>query len=528
MTDTHATNGVTAQTDGLPHGGGLSRDGPPDLEVRGITKRFGQLTALDDVSIRFRPGSFHALLGENGAGKSTLVKCLMGSYRADEGRVVIDGAEHQFANPRLAHAAGLGMVYQHFTLVPSMTVAENLVLVEDDLPAIIDWKTRHAQLEQFMTSMPFQLELDRSVSSLAAGEKQKLEILKQLHLGARFLVLDEPTSVLTPDEADQILGLMRTLTQNDDLSVVLITHKLREVEEFAEEVSVLRQGKLVGQGRIGELTHTGMVELMIGRQTVSEPAARVAAPVGQPTLEIRNLTVENDKGLTAINRLSLTVGAGEIVGVAGVSGNGQTELIEALAGQRVQEAGDIRILGKTYHKSRAEMRDFGFHLIPESPLNNGCVRGMSVAENLALRTFDQPANTSWGWFVNRRAIRENSLALIAGYGIKTQGPEASIETLSGGNVQRTVLARELAVGVRVLVVQNPCFGLDLHAVAEIRNRIMAARNAGAAVLLVSEDLDEILELSDRILVMFEGRVVFETTREAADVHEIGRYMASLD
>jgi ABC-type uncharacterized transport system ATPase subunit len=525
MTETHTSESAVLQTEGALRAG-PDDHGPPDLEVRGITKRFGQLVALDDVSIRFRPGTFHALLGENGAGKSTLVKCLMGFYRADEGRVVIDGAQHQFANPRLAHAAGLGMVYQHFTLVPSMTVVENLVLVEDDLPAIIDWKTRFAQLERFMEAMPFQLELDRPVSSMAAGEKQKLEILKQLHLGARFLVLDEPTSVLTPDEADQILGLMRALTDKNELSVVLITHKLREVEAFAEEVSVLRQGKLVGHGRIGELTHADMVELMIGRQTISTPAARAAETAGKPTLEISDLTVENDKGLTSIKNVSLTVGAGEIVGIAGVSGNGQTELVEALAGQRPQEDGEIRVLGQVYYKSRSEMRDFGFHLIPESPLNNGCVRGMSVADNLAMRNFDQPPNTRWGWLVNRRAIRKNSLDLIAGYGIKTQGPEAAIETLSGGNVQRTVLARELAEGVRVLVVQNPCFGLDLNAVAEIRNRIMAARNAGAAVLLVSEDLDEILELSDRILVMFEGRIVFETKRETADVHEIGRYMAS--
>lgn len=501
---------------------------PPDLELCGITKRFGQLVALDDVSVHFRPGTFHALLGENGAGKSTLVKCLMGFYRANEGRVIIDGVPNQFANPRLAHAAGLGMVYQHFTLVPSMTVAENLVLVEEDLPVLIDWKTRFSQLERFMSSMPFQLDLDRPVSSLAAGEKQKLEILKQLHLGARFLILDEPTSVLTPHEADQILGLMRTLTERNDLSVVLITHKLREVEAFAAEVSVLRQGRLVGQGRIGELTHAGMVEMMIGRQSVSAPAARVQNSGGKPTLEIRDFTVKNDKGLTSINNVSLTLGGGEIVGIAGVSGNGQTELVESLAGQRAQEAGEIRIHGQAYQKSRTEMRDFGFHLIPEAPLNNGCVRSMSVASNLALRNFDQPTNTWWGCLVNRRAIRQGSLDLISEYGIKTQGPEAPIETLSGGNIQRTVLARELAEGVRVLVVQNPCFGLDLNAVAEIRNRIMTARNAGAAILLVSEDLDEILELADRILVMFEGRIVFETKRADTDVQEIGRYMASHD
>ena len=499
---------------------------PRAVEVVAMTKRFGALVALDQVSVSFEPGTVHALLGENGAGKSTLVKCMMGYYQADGGRVVVDGEARRITNPRHAHHLGLGMVYQHFTLVPSMTVAENLVLGEDDLPAVIDWTAQHARLEAFMDTMPFRLDLARPVAGLAAGEKQKLEILKQLFLGHRFLILDEPTSVLTPAEADEVLGLMREMAEAGRISVVLITHKLREVEAFAHQVTVLRGGRVAGRGRTEELTRGDLVRMMIGRETIAAPAARSAPPRPEVLLEIRGLTVGNDKGLTAVAEVSLAVKAGEILGIAGVSGNGQTEFVEALAGQRREQAGQILVRGRPYHRTRAEMHDLGVFLLPEEPLANGCVRSMTVAENLAIRNFDRAPNTAWRCFVRRSALRRQARRLIERFGITTQGPDAGIETLSGGNIQRTVLARELADEVSVLIAQNPCFGLDLGAVAEIRNRIMAARNGGAAVLLISEDLDEILELSDRIAVMFEGRLVYQTPRAAAEVQTIGRYMAS--
>jgi simple sugar transport system ATP-binding protein len=503
----------------------LTTPPPPEVAVAGMTKRFGSLTALDDVSIAFERGSFHALLGENGAGKSTLVKCMMGYYRPDAGSVTVDGVDHSVANPRRAHQLGLGMVYQHFTLVPSMTVAENLVLGQEGLRSVIDWKRQRERLRAMFDTMPFDLDLDRPVSSLAAGEKQKLEIVKQLHLGSRFLILDEPTSVLTPDEADEILGLMRKLADDGRISVVLITHKLREVEAYAKHVSVLRHGRLAGQGSVSELTHTDMVRMMIGRENVPAAADRSRDGSSEFGLEVRDLSVGNDAGLMAISQVNLTVRRKEIVGIAGVSGNGQREFVEALAGQRDLESGSIVVQGRPYGRSRREMRDLGVFLLPEDPLDNGCVRTMSVAENLAFRNFDRGANVVAGCFVNRGALRRQALDLIARFRIKTQGPEARMETLSGGNVQRTVLARELSGEVDVLIVQNPCFGLDLNAVAEIRNQIVQARNAGGAILLISEDLDEILELADRIVVRFEGRLVYETSREAADVQVIGRHMA---
>jgi simple sugar transport system ATP-binding protein len=499
---------------------------PPEVVIEGMSKRFGALAALDDVSIRFEPGAFHALLGENGAGKSTLVKCIMGYYHADAGSIRVDGRERRIASPRHAHRLGLGMVYQHFTLVPSMTVAENLVLGEEGLPAVIDWRRYESKLEALMAPMPFSLALDRPVASLAAGEKQKLEILKQLYLGSRFLILDEPTSVLTPDEADELLGFMRQMADESRISVILITHKLREVEAYARDVSVLRHGCLVGQGSVQDLGHGDMVRMMIGTESVSAPADRTPGAPGKVVLQVQSLSVRNDKGLTAVSKVNLCVNAGEIVGIAGVSGNGQTEFVEALAGQRAEEAGEIRVEGNSYARTRREMHRLGVYLLPEEPLDNGCVRNMSVAENLALRTFDRAANTVAGCFVHRAAMREQARRLIRQFKITTQGPDARIETLSGGNIQRTVLARELSEKVHVLIAQNPCFGLDLNAVAEIRNRIMKARNDGAAVLLISEDLDEIMELADRIVVMFEGRFTYETLRADAEVHVIGRHMAS--
>ncbi len=499
---------------------------PPAVEVIGMGKRFGALLALDDVSLTLPPGSFHAILGENGAGKSTLVKCVMGYYRPDAGRVAVDGRPRAIAGPRAAHALGLGMVYQHFTLVPSMTVAENLVLGAPDLPAVVRWDDARARIEEFQRRMPFRLEPDRLVASLAAGEKQRLEILKQLFLGRRVLVLDEPTSVLTPGEADQILGVLRAMTREGRLSVLLITHKLREVEAFARDVTVLRGGRRVLGGAVAALGRTDLVRAMVGDVVTAGPAPRIPRAPAPAALELDALTVRNDRGVVAVRGVSLRVEAGEIVGVAGVSGNGQRELVEALAGQRERAAGAVRVGGTPYTATRAAIRRQRVRVLPEEPLQNACVRGMTVAENLAFRSFDEPRNTIAGGLLRRGPLRAEARAMIERFRIRTQGPDARLETLSGGNVQRTVLARELSGDPAVLIVQNPCAGLDLAATAESRGRIMAARNAGAAVLLVSEDLDELLELADRIVVMFEGWLVYETSRDAADVHTIGHHMVS--
>jgi simple sugar transport system ATP-binding protein len=492
-----------------------------------MTKRFGAFVALDDVSIKVEAGSFHALLGENGAGKSTLVKCLVGYYRPDSGGVVVNGRERNIRSPQDSRGLGISMVYQHFTLVPSMTVAENLVMSRGDVSLLVNWRRERERLDEFMRTVPFKVRLDVPVSGLAAGEKQKVEILKQLYLRCRFTILDEPTSVLTPQEADEVLGLLKDMARADEVTVLMITHKFREVRAFADRVSVLRRGRLAGEGRVDDLTPAAMAEMMVGSRDIPAVEARrdgKTASEKNVRLSIRGLTVEGDTGLPAVSEITLNVCAGEIVGVAGVSGNGQRELVEALIGQRIPLAGEILMGGERYGATRLEMRKHRVFSLPEEPLRNACVGGLSVADNMALRNFDRSPLAA-GAFLRRGAIRAQSTRLIADYKVKTPSPDAPIRTLSGGNVQRAVLARELSGDVSVLIVANPVFGLDFAAVAEIHGRILAARDAGAAVLLVSGDLDELLELSDRIVVMFDGRLVHEAPIARADVGVIGRCMA---
>ena len=494
------------------------------IEIVSMTKRFGAFVALEDVSIKIRPGSFHALLGENGAGKSTLVKCVMGYYRPDEGAVIVGDREQTIANPRAAHALGLGMVYQHFTLVPAMTVAENLVMSRAELPLVIDWRTEQKSLAAFLAAMPFQVPLDTKVSALSAGERQKCEILKQLYLDRRFLILDEPTSVLTPGEADEVLGMLRDMVQNGELTILMITHKFREVMAFADEVTILRRGRLAGHGLVKELTPDAMARAMIGAEELTIQPPR-SGETGGVRLELSKLCALDDAGAVAVNDVSLSVCGAEIVGIAGVSGNGQRQLVEVLAGQREAEGGQIRVAGDAYHASREEMRRHKMSLLPEEPLKNACVGGMSVADNVAFREFDRAPFAKGGWWLNRAAFRSDAERKISLYKIKTRTPDTPMSALSGGNVQRAVLARELGGDVEVLIAANPCFGLDFAAVAQIHAEIMAARNRGAAVLLVSEDLDELLELSDRLVVMFHGQFVYEARASEANLTEVGRHMA---
>ena len=510
---------------GLPRSPSVS---PPIIEVAGISKRFGALQALTDVSLTLRPGSFRALLGENGAGKSTLVKCIMGTYQADTGSVRVGEHDVELKNPRQAHALGIGMVYQHFTLVENMTVVENMVLAREHLPAVINWKMETEKLRDFMRTMPFRVDPEAVVRNLSAGEKQKIEILKQLYLHRSVLILDEPTSVLTPDEADEVLSMVRGMCNEGRLSVLMITHKFREVMAYCDEVTVLRHGKLMGEGKVSDMTLQAMAEMMMGTATPPEQAARLDlnghAP-REPRLKIAKLMANDDTGVQALAGLSLHVCAHEIVGIAGVSGNGQRELVQVLAGQRNPTDGEVHVHGQVYRATRGEIRRHRFHVLPEMPLHNACVGNMTVAENLAFRTFDTPPLTAARKFVNARAQRRKAADLIGQYRIRPTSPNARIGHLSGGNVQRAVLARELGEGVEVLVAANPCFGLDFQAVAEIRSQIMQARNRGAAVLLVSEDLDEILELADRVLVISDGAIVHETPIQQADRQTIGRCMA---
>jgi ABC-type uncharacterized transport system ATPase subunit len=496
------------------------------VETIGMTMRFGAFTALDDVSIKVPAGSFHALLGENGAGKSTLVKCMMGFYRPTSGDIIVDGREATIESPRDASALGLGMVYQHFTLVPSLTGAENLVISREKVPAVIDWGKERKALAGFMETMPFRLPLDLRVRELAAGEKQKLEIIKQLYLGRHFLVLDEPTSVLTPGEAEEVLGLVRTMTQRGDLTVLMISHKFHEVTAFADDITVLRKGKLTGTGKVAELDRKAMAQMMIGDQPIAALDSRTPVPAdARPILTVKGMKAPDRTGLKWIRIDGLDVRSGEIVGIAGISGNGQKEFLEVLAGQRQRQGGEIVVKGAAYGASRAEARTLNVRFIPEEPLRNACAPRMTVAENMAFRTFDLDQTGKPVSWINMGVIRAHAARLVEQFKVKTASTASPIQSLSGGNVQRAVLARELTGDVDLLIVSNPCFGLDFSAVAEIRARIMRARNQGAAVLLLSEDLDELMEISDRILVMSDGALVYETPIAEANVHTIGEHMA---
>jgi ABC-type uncharacterized transport system ATPase subunit len=497
----------------------------PSIETIGMTKRFGPLVALDDVSISVEAGAFHALLGENGAGKSTLVKCIMGFYSADRGQVLMDGKEIRVLNPRDARACGIGMVYQHFTLVPSLTGAENLVISRADVGFVIDWRAERKALEAFLEGMPFRVRLDVPVASLAAGEKQKLEILKLLYLNQRLLILDEPTSVLTPGEADEMLGLLKGMAGRKEITVIMITHKFREVTAFADTVTVLRRGRKVGSGRVADMTRDTMARLMIGDTQIRERAVRANVTKNEVVLELAALYADHDDGLPALAGVNLKVKSAEIVGVAGVSGNGQSQLVEVLSGQRPLKDGRILVRNKPFEPTRDAFYRLKIFGLPEEPLKNAAVPRMTVAENMAFRTFDRPPAASLGWWLKPGPIRSKARDLIVRYRVKTPSPETAIADLSGGNVQRAVLARELSGEVDLLIVANPCFGLDFASVAEIRAQIMEQRNRGAAILLVSEDLDEILELADRVAVMSEGRINFVAPVGETDRATIGKHMA---
>ncbi|MGB3135865.1 MAG: ATP-binding cassette domain-containing protein, partial [Nodosilinea sp.] len=392
---------------------------PPELEVINLTKRFGTFAALDRVSLKVTPGSFHALLGENGAGKSTLVKCIMGFYTPTSGDVLIDRQSRTINSPKDAHHFGIGMVYQHFTSVPAMTVAENLVLARYDSPQWLNWAAEYERLDAFMATSPFHLDLRTPVAQMAAGQKQKLEILKQLYLNSRVLILDEPTSVLTPGEADEVLGLLREEVTAGHLSVLMISHKFREVMAFTDEVTVLRKGQLAGHGYVRDLTVDNMAHMMLGEKTAVTPVEKVTVADSHPVLEIQDLCADRDNGLPAVRSASLIVNSGEIVGIAGVSGNGQRELVEVLAGQRPRHRGEIFVNGASYRSTRKEMARHQVYTLPEEPLRNACVPHMSVAENMALRTFDRPPQAKGGWLLSLRNIRRMAEGLVKVFSVKT-------------------------------------------------------------------------------------------------------------
>ncbi len=499
--------------------------GPAEIEVRGATKNFGPLRALDEVSLTVRRGSFHAVVGENGAGKSTLAKAMLGVLPLDSGEVKADG--NPVHTPAAARHAGIGMVFQQFRLVPSMTVAENLLLARADLPAVVDRRKERSRLDDFLATAPFAINLDSRVAHLAAGQKQKVEILKQLYLKTRVLILDEPTSVLTLDEAKEVMTVLSAMVRSGSLSVVLISHRFPEVMDFADEVTVLRGGRCVGTQQVKETSPAKLAALMMGDARAPETVHKKPGTESkQPVFELRSLTVHGPNGQIAVNGVSLGVSAGEILGIAGVAGNGQRELVEAVAGQRTIENGAILAFGHRFHPTRKGIRAAGLFTLPEEPLENATVPSLSLADNLALRRFDCRPFARWHFLLDRKAIRDAAIELIQNFSIRPPSPSIAIRNLSGGNLRKAVVGRDLSDGnARILVVANPTVGLDFAATASVHNRLIERRNNGAALLLISEDLDELVQLSDRIAVMSRGEIVHETSAQELDRATVGAYFA---
>jgi simple sugar transport system ATP-binding protein len=496
----------------------------PHVSLRGITRRFGSLVANDRVSLELVPGEIHALVGENGAGKSTLMKVLFGLLQPDEGEILIGGQPARLANPQAAMRHGLGMVHQHFMLVDTLTVAENITLGRESGARFGVLSPSVAEREVAALAERYRLPVDprARISQLSVGAQQRVEILKALYRGARVLILDEPTAVLTPQEVDELFAVLRALVQGG-VSIVLITHKLAEVKSLAARVTVLRGGKVVGSALVADTNIERMAELMMGH--VPAPlAARSADAPGTPLLEVAALEVRDTRNLPAIREATFSVRGGEIVGIAGVEGNGQHELIECIAGLCPPARGAIRIGGVAVSgRSAREHRAAGLAHIPSDRLHRGLVADMTLAENLVLGLQRRPSVGTGPW-LGGHTLEDAARGRLQEYDVRPPDPRAQAGRLSGGNQQKLIAARELTQGARAILAAHPTRGVDLGAIDFIHRRLLSERDAGRAVLLVSSELSEILALSDRILVLFEGRIVHETTPAATDERTLGLHM----
>jgi len=497
---------------------------PLGVQLKGIVKRFPGVIANDGVDLIVRRGEIHCLLGENGAGKTTLMRILYGLYQPDEGEIVLHGKPVRIASPKAALMHRIGMVHQHFHLVPTLSVEENIVLgLSEGTGPFLRFKKTRAKIKLLADAYGLQVDPGTKVWQLTVGQQQRVEILKALYRDADILIMDEPTSVLTPQEVDALFGTLRTLVEAG-LTVIFITHKLDEVMEVSHRVTVLRKGKAVATVNTGETSKPELAKLMVGREVVFRVDKKPHQP-GERVLQVENLHAQNDRGLPALRGMSFDLHAGEIVGVAGVSGNGQHELSEVLTGLRKATRGRAILDAHDLTDCSArKIADLGVAHVPTERIHMGIVPSMSVRENLILKSYRSPDFCKWS-ILNEKAAYENACKAMKEYEISAPHDGTAAKNLSGGNIQRLILARELRGRPRFVVAAHPTYGLDVGATEQVRQVLLDQRDRGAAILLISEDLDEVMQLSDRILVIYEGQIMGIVPAEGAELGEIGLMMA---
>ena len=499
---------------------------PPVLEVRNITKRFPGVLANDHISFTLEAGEIHAFLGENGAGKSTLMNILYGLYDPDEGTIFINGQQATIRGPNDAIRQGLGMVHQHFMLVPTLTVAENVMLgTEITSGPLLDERTANARIRELSTQYGLDVPPEALVMDLPVGVQQRVEIVKALYRGADILILDEPTAVLTPQEAEELFVVIRTLVSQGK-SIIFISHKLKEVLAIADRITVLRRGRVVGSANPQQTSEEQLAAMMVGREVILVVDKEPSQP-GPQVLEVEDLVVLDDRRTLTVDKLSLGVHAGEVLGIAGVQGNGQTELVEALTGLRGVESGQVRMLGTDVTgASPRTILEIGVAHIPEDRQRHGLVLSYPIADNLVLSTYHHQPFAN-GIVINAEAIEQNAQHLVKEFDVRTPSTQTPAASLSGGNQQKVVVAREFSRPIKLLIAAQPTRGLDVGSIEFIHNSIIRQRDEGVAVLVVSAELDEILALSDRIAVMFKGKIIATIPAAEATREGLGLLMAGI-
>ena len=494
------------------------------LQAKGITKRFPGVLANDKVDFDLRKGEIHVLLGENGAGKSTLMNILYGLYNQEEGEMLVKGKPVNIKDPNDSIAQGIGMVHQHFMLIPVFTVAENIMLGDETTKrGLLDRKTVSAKVRELSHQYGLDVDPDALVGQLPVGLQQRVEIVKTLYRDAEILILDEPTAVLTPQEADELFTIMRSLTERG-VSIIFITHKLKEVLAVSDRITVMRAGRVVGTVTPAEVNEAKLASMMVGREVILKVKKGAAEPEGK-VLTVDNLLVQDDRGLETVRNVSFEVRGGEILGIAGVQGNGQTELAEALTGLRTTKGGRVTLAGEDVTgKPPRPIIETGLAHIPEDRQRHGLVLGYSVADNMVLCNYYRPPFAK-GLVMQQEEIDANARELIEEYDVRTPSPFVPTAKLSGGNQQKVIIARELSRDVKLVIASQPTRGLDVGSIEYIHKQIVAMRDRGVAVLLISAELDEIMALSDRIAVMYRGEIVKTVSAKEANREQLGLWMA---